>query len=519
MNRFLIRIIYIFVICQLAVSYAVSQVPADKLKQFLTGPEFSGAQWMHPKELNRFYEQTGYKTAWLGNTQAELVMEAFIKTAGRLGLEPPEKHTGIFGTSNPTYTLENIDDSIKRDIAFTDVAINYLTQLLVGSVPQLSFNGLDHKPACFDIPILLAKYVTSGKLSLLQVELESREPGYLAVKSKFQHLYDMATLKGFQDKLVTAGDVKSASPVFRLRLQQLGFTWPDSTKNQPNSIKNLVKVIQEFFGLPAGGAVTRQTINALNTPLSNLLQSLGTTLHTLRWLTCIRQSSPVVIVNIPSASLLFYENGKPLLESRIIAGKITTRTPTLSSKITEVIAYPYWHVPYKIAVNEILPAVKRNRGYLAAHNYQVLYSNGKVADPAAINWQSLSSNNFPYILRQSTGCDNSLGLVKLNFYNPFSVYLHDTPGKLLFNSNKRFYSHGCMRVQKAMELARLILKDNSIAIDSLDEKGCIRNQSPIEIKTSFAIPVFVLYHTAWINADGRLSFYEDIYSRMYQTKR
>ncbi|HYM94200.1 MAG TPA: L,D-transpeptidase family protein [Chitinophagaceae bacterium] len=109
--------------------------------------------------------------------------------------------------------------------------------------------------------------------------------------------------------------------------------------------------------------------------------------------------------------------------------------------------------------------------------------------------------------------DNAFGLIKLNFYNPYSVYLHDTPGKSLFNFNKRYFSHGCMRVQKAMELGHLVLKDNHIAIDTLEQKGCLRNQSPIIVLADETIPVFVLYNTAWINAAGKVSFSENIYRR------
>jgi murein L,D-transpeptidase YcbB/YkuD len=117
------------------------------------------------------------------------------------------------------------------------------------------------------------------------------------------------------------------------------------------------------------------------------------------------------------------------------------------------------------------------------------------------------------MIRQSTGCDNALGLVKLNFYNPYSVYLHDTPNKSLFNFNKRYFSHGCMRVEKAMELAHLVLKNNSIAIDTLEAKGCLYNQSPIIVPADEIIPVFVLYNTAWVDSTGGVSFSEDIYRK------
>jgi len=180
--------------------------------------------------------------------------------------------------------------------------------------------------------------------------------------------------------------------------------------------------------------------------------------------------------------------------------------------------YPYWNVPNNIATQELLPKIKRDPDYLDENNYQVLNKQARVMNPYEINWQALSRNYFPYILRQSTGCDNSLGLIKLNFYNPFTVYLHDTPAKSLFDQNQRYFSHGCMRLQKAVEVAHYILRDNTIAIDTLTEKGCLKNQSPIIVPATEIIPVFVLYHTAWIDSAARVKFYRDVYNKFSALK-
>jgi len=150
---------------------------------------------------------------------------------------------------------------------------------------------------------------------------------------------------------------------------------------------------------------------------------------------------------------------------------------------------------------------------LDENNYQVLNKNARVINPYTINWWSLSRNYFPYVLRQSTGCDNSLGLIKLNFYNPFTVYLHDTPAKSLFGQKERFFSHGCMRVQKAIEIGRYILRGNTVAIDTLTQKGCLKNQSPITVAATEAIPVFVLYQTAWIDSAANVKLYKDVYGK------
>jgi len=221
----------------------------------------------------------------------------------------------------------------------------------------------------------------------------------------------------------------------------------------------------------------------------------------------------VIVVNIPGAYLKVYRNKDVILEMRIIVGTRSTPTPTLASKVDEVILYPYWHVPYKIATKELLPAIKRNTGYINAGNYQVLNMAGKIVDPYSVNWHALSTSYFPYIIRQSTGCDNSLGLLKLNFYSPFTVYLHDTPNKNLFMLNRRYFSHGCMRMEKPADLGHLVLKNNTIAIDTLEQKGCLLNKAPITVHVDEHMPVIVWYNPAGIDSAGRVLFYEDVYGK------
>ena len=171
--------------------------------------------------------------------------------------------------------------------------------------------------------------------------------------------------------------------------------------------------------------LTAALIREMNVPLEHRIADLKRALNTVRWLRCIREQSPhVILVNIPSASLFVYAGNNTILQSKVIVGRASTRTPAFATKVDEVVMYPYWMVPKSIATKELLPHIKRNINYLNTNGFQVVNLQGKVINPASINWQALHAGNFPYILRQSTGCDNSLGIVKINFYSPFGVYLH-----------------------------------------------------------------------------------------------
>lgn len=248
-------------------------------------------------------------------------------------------------------------------------------------------------------------------------------------------------------------------------------------------------------------------------------QSLYSAINAVRWLNCLQKNGKTIVVNIPSATLQVFEHDSVLLASNVITGKPSTPTPTLISEVTRVVLYPYWMVPHKIASRELLPLIKKHPGYLQENNFQVLNSAGRIITPSSIDWQALSAGYFPYTLRQSTGCDNSLGIIKLEFYSPYSVYLHDTPWKPLFLAPQRFFSHGCIRVEKAISLARLLLENNTIAIDSLINHQPPATHSSVYIKLPSPIPVIVLYNTAWPDSAGVIHYYKDVYDKLKFRKK
>ena len=215
-----------------------------------------------------------------------------------------------------------------------------------------------------------------------------------------------------------------------------------------------------------------------------------------------------IVVNIPSTTLGYYENDSEILFSRMVVGKPSTRTPRFSATCREVILYPYWNVPQEIALKELVPKYKKHPALIDEENMQLLNAKGNVIDPASVKWSQFNRHYFPYRLRQSTGCDNSLGIIKLNLTSPFDVYLHDTNAKGLFSSNYRFKSHGCMRVEKAVELGNYLLNNK---LDTAFLRECIKGEQPITIPLKSPVPVFAIYQTAQINDSGQVKYYPDIY--------
>ena len=232
-----------------------------------------------------------------------------------------------------------------------------------------------------------------------------------------------------------------------------------------------------------------------------------------RWLNAVRSKQRIVLVNIPSAQLKVYEGSNIILGMNIILGKPSTPTKTMTSYIQQVTINPYWTVPKSIIVNEMIPKIQKDVQYLSNNRLEVLNENYKSIDPNTINWDSIDLINFPYVIRQATGCENALGLLKLEFENPFSMYLHDTPEKQLFKNKYRFLSHGCMRMENPIAMGRFLLSNNLKAIDSIDFTKCDLNQAPIFIPVTIKTPLIVWYSQVDFDSNNKLMIYKNVYNR------
>ena len=214
-----------------------------------------------------------------------------------------------------------------------------------------------------------------------------------------------------------------------------------------------------------------------------------------------------IIVNIPATEARYYHNDVLRIKMRTVVGRKEAPTPTIASYITNIVTFPHWNVPQKIGVKEILPKVQLHENYLEQNNYDVVNSKGKVIDDSKLKWKSYTEENFPYFFRQSTGSRNSLGVLKFNLQNPFDVFLHSTSWKDAFDQKLRFLSHGCIRLQKPIELAQILLEDK---IDIKELKGGKKNTESKTIKLPEKIPVFIVYVPVTVTGN-KVAFLKDEY--------
>jgi murein L,D-transpeptidase YcbB/YkuD len=192
---------------------------------------------------------------------------------------------------------------------------------------------------------------------------------------------------------------------------------------------------------------------------------------------------------------------------KAVVGKKTSPTPTIASFVTNIITFPNWTVPHTIAMTEILPHVKASANYLEQHNYDVVDAKGRAIDESALNWKSYNDKNFPYYFRQARGSRNSLGTIKFDLDNPFSIFLHATSWQGAFAMDYRFLSHGCVRLEKPFVLADQLLSSEK---NRIKLKNSRRNKASKNIALVQKVPIFLVYNPVVVEGT-QVKFLPDTY--------
>lgn len=277
-------------------------------------------------------------------------------------------------------------------------------------------------------------------------------------------------------------------------------------------IVELVRDVQRDLGLVPDGIVGPKTIaNLGGMSLATKVKSVELALERLRWHP-EEYGRRQVVINQPEYRVRYMENNETKLAMRAIVGKPANQTNFFHDEIETVVFNPYWGVPQSIIVNEMLPKLRRDPGYLDRAGYVVTSQSGTQIASSAINWAQYSGP-VPYNVRQKPGPRNALGELKILFPNKHAIYMHDTPAKNLFARENRAYSHGCVRLQDPRAMAAAVL-GKSVDYVAANLGGYEKAE-----KTSEKIPVYVAYFTAWPNDSGEVEFHPDVYKRdMYLTR-
>jgi murein L,D-transpeptidase YcbB/YkuD len=287
---------------------------------------------------------------------------------------------------------------------------------------------------------------------------------------------------------------------------------PTTAEVYGSELVSAVKGFQSDAGLPPTGIVNGETLRQLNVPLATRINQVILNMERWRWLP--KKFEPdYLLVNIPEYKLHVYEESKEVMTMRVIVGKTLNATPVFSDKMEYVVLSPYWNVPFSIIDKELRYKLADNPHYLDRLDMEVVKGYGRratVIDPATVDWANVTQATFKYTLRRRPGPKNDLGEVKFIFPNSNDIYLHDTPHNELFSQTARNFSHGCVRVEEPVKLATYLLReypqwDQATIQDTIAQ----RREKYITLKEK--LPVYLVYLTAWADADGHVHFRNDIY--------
>jgi murein L,D-transpeptidase YcbB/YkuD len=279
-----------------------------------------------------------------------------------------------------------------------------------------------------------------------------------------------------------------------------------------DALVKAVKAFQTRHHLEPDGVGGQTTINAMNVPVADRINQIRVNLERTR-LVIRDMPSSSLIIDIAGFMLQYYHQEKLVWSSKVMVGKPFHQTPVFRSAVTYLVLNPTWTIPPEIAKNETVPSISKDLGFLNKQRLRVLASGGTEVDAATIPWNQYVGKHFPYTLRQDSGADNSLGLIKFLFPNPYHVYLHDTPSKSLFGRTQRAFSHGCIRVQNPLELGKLLLA-NDLGNTTNEEKFAqiLASGKTATVILKQPLPIFLIYLTTNVR-DGLVLFKPDLYDR------
>jgi len=470
-------------------------IDSTQIQPFLTKhPEFKAFE----SDIKALYRKHQYQYVWYDNSGRNDFAEVLYNKASQLDAEGvpvdlpyKERYAELFSENKSKPNLDN-------DLMISAMYFFYAKKVYAGLDPQQS------KQMGWYLPREKVSYVNYLDALMKDDELIKKDEKenisqYYNLRKGLQRYRELQSKGGWGTivlpegmKSLKLGDNSEAVSALRKRLFLSGDLKTDSASPEfDQSLLDGVHQYQTRQNLKKEDAVGISLIKDLNVSVDDRIKTIIVNMERCRWIApAYTEADEFIAVNIPSFSMRYIRGGKMVLQSNVVVGKELDKTVVFSGKMSYLVFSPYWNIPKSIIEKEIKPGMAKDKNYLDKHNME--WNNGSV--------------------RQKPGKENSLGLVKFMFPNSNNIYLHDTPAKGLFNKDDRALSHGCVRVEKARELAIKILEDdknwNASKIDAAMNAGKEQNYT---LKRK--IPVYIAYFTAWADDNGNVNFYDDVYKR------
>ncbi len=447
-------------------------------------------------DLEQFYKTRNYAYAWFDkNGMIEQAGNLFnkIKNIGDEGIDltrlPYQKVMNSLMENHAINTTDSM--ALATELMLTSQYLLYARNVWNGLAEQSSIDQEWLLPRKKLLYTQLLDSLLTGK------DLLENAPVYKQYYLLKQFLQAYRQAEPGDTLLINAsankyalGDSGSTIGQIKNKLVLLGDLPNNTTGEQFDSaMLTAVANFQERVGLRKTGKIAVSEIKALNVPLHDRIETILVNMERCRWVSADLKNN-FLFVNIPEYKLYVYEQDSIAWDMNVVVGRDQSKTVVFNGTIKYIVFSPYWYLPQSIIKNETLPAIKRNKNYLANHDME--WNEGKI--------------------RQKPGPNNALGQVKFLFPNSHSIYLHDSPAKSLFRETNRAFSHGCIRLAEPEKLAAYLLRNDTSWTKEKIEKA-MTAEKELYVSLREPEPVFIAYFTAWVDAKGKLNFRDDIYKR------
>lgn len=520
----------VLVLCASAVARVVAsemQPPPSAVTRPCNGQSDRGSGLQCPEQVGRAYAGR-HGTIWLreGNlSDAATRFLELLTQAPDHGLRSSDYHLQTIDALRREDAADRFERDKALDVLLTDAFFLYLSHLADGRLnpAEIEPDWKSYRDPVDYIALLeTASRYPDGVDQAMDAVLPVH-PGYDRLRRALRVFREATAARIPWDPIprgpsLRVGDDDQRVVAVRSRLFQTRDLDSSEARGEPSvfddDLEQAVKRFQRRHGLVDDGVVGKRTIVEMNyTPQQRMAQLM---VNLERWRWAPRDPGErYILVNTPAFELQVMEQWREVLSMPVVVGKDYRRTPVFRSEITYIVTNPRWHIPRRIAIEDILPRVWVDPDYLTDRNIGVyLTLGGKTVrmDPKDVDWLSLHENNFPYRLVQEPGPTNPLGKVKFMFPNAYDVYLHDSPERWLFNYAVRDFSSGCVRLSDAQALLSYLVQcEGDCDLDAVTRAQRENKERRVNMKKP--IPIYLDYRTAWVDADGDVHFRPDLYGR------
>ena len=479
-----------------------------------------GAALHRRDAVSHFFQNRGFEPAWRIPAASDEIRRAMLSVEHD-GLTPADYHLAAIDALLAAGSNRTAADEVDLQILLTDALAALIDHVRYGKVKPVTLDRRWNVDPREGAPPLEKELADIAAARSIGDAISAHRPQHFIYRGLREALARMraAEAAGGWPAVAAGPTLKPGASDPRVRqvrerLVASGDLVVDAatpTEMYDAALEAAVKRFQERHRMTADGAIGKATIDALNVTAKARVEQVRANLERARWVIGGLHDT-FVLVNLPAFKAYYIRDGRNVWEARTQIGREARQTPTFRADMRYLVFNPDWTVPPTILANDVIGGMKKGQNTVKKKGLTIYDRQGRVVDPASIDWAAASPGRFPYTLRQPPGEDNALGRVKFIFPNEHSIFLHDTPSRELFRADARTFSSGCIRIENPLEFAEWLLRDqDDWSMDKIER--VVKEGDSETVLLRRPLPVLIVYWTVSVGASGDLRFARDVYHR------